>query len=51
MCEKSVDMERNVRYNGGSLSKSLFTTSTKRKRKRGSIEVAYKGFKLLTQAL
>lgn len=41
LCEKSVDIGQIVRYNGGSLSKSTISTSTKRKRKaRKSFEVA-----------
>ena len=34
---KGVDKDENVRYNGGSLSKSTFSTSTKRKGKRGNL--------------
>ena len=33
----SVDNQGLVRYNGGSLSKSAFPTSTKRNRKRGNL--------------
>ena len=33
--KKGVDMGVKVRYNGGSLSKSVFPTSTKRNGKRG----------------
>ena len=35
--KKSVDTAGLVRYNGGSLSKSAFPTSTKRKEKRGNL--------------
>lgn len=38
--ENGVDTEKNVRYNEGSLSKSTFSTSTKRNEKRGIFEVA-----------
>ena len=37
LCEKSVDIEKNVRYNGGSLSKSTFRPLQKRKGKRGNL--------------
>ena len=37
LCEKSVDIGQIVRYNGGSLSKSIFSTSTKRNGKRGNL--------------
>ena len=37
MSKKGVDMGGKVRYNGGSLSKSAFPTSTKRKGKRGNV--------------
>ena len=41
LCEKSVDIVKIVRYNGGSLSKSTFRPLQKRKRKaRESFEVA-----------
>ncbi len=39
--KKGVDFWKKVRYNGGSLSKSTFSTSTKRNEKRGIFEVAY----------
>ena len=35
--KKGVDMGVKVRYNGGSLSKSTFSTSTKRNGKRGNV--------------
>ena len=35
--KKGVDMGEDVRYNGGSLSKSPFVTSTKRNEKRGNL--------------
>ncbi len=35
--KKGVDMGGKVRYNGGSLSKSAFPTSTKRNGKRGNL--------------
>ena len=35
--KKGVDMGVKVRYNGRSLSKSTFSTSTKRKGKRGNV--------------
>lgn len=37
LCEKSVDMGQNLRYNGGSLSKSTFRPLQKRKGKRGNL--------------
>ena len=37
MSKKRVDVGLNVRYNGGSLSKSAFPTSTKRNGKRGNL--------------
>lgn len=47
--KKSVDITCGVRYNGESLSKSAFPTSTKRYEKRGILEVAKNALQIFLQ--
>ena len=44
--EKGVDTAKKVRYNGNSLSKSAFPTSTKKKKSEDEIEVAFNRLKI-----